>query len=202
MTKKAVRDLSPLLALVLLCGPATVRNLHAQATCTNATFSGRYVYSFSGFALQDAQGQPGQSFLSAVGSTVADGRGKLTLQKDTINTLGAAAARDYSQFVAGDSTYTVGSDCRGTINYTVALSPDQRLRVETPFVLSNGGSEGWFMQSTPPTAVISGFFRRVDAGELAAIAALESKIDDLVQRVDAIKRLLDRVALAHSIIPR
>lgn len=191
MRKKALRDFSPFLALVPLLWLATASKMFAQGECTNATFKGRYVYSLSGFLLQDPQGQPGQFFLSAVGGSLADGQGRITTQKDTVNTLGLVAPRDYSQFVVGDISYTVGPDCRGTISYTVALGPGQRLQVETPFVLANGGAEGWFMQSSPSTAVISGFFKRVDAGDLAAVAALGAKIDALAAEVAFIRRLLE-----------
>jgi hypothetical protein len=115
---------------------ATVR---AQTGCTVSNLQGNYAYNTSG-----TYGMPqGLGFFAAVGRLTFNGDGTFA-GLDTASNNGQVQRNR-----ATSGMYTVGADCRGTLNYT---APSQSFG---DFIISSGGQTLSVIQADAST-VISG----------------------------------------------
>jgi hypothetical protein len=122
--------------------PATI----SQSTCTNATISGTYGYSFTGseFVGPDGTPQPGGTRIEvvAVGSITYDGQGGFT-GSDNISVNGNVRPRSYT------GTYSVQPNCTAT---STIDSPGGA--IHTSFVINNGGNNLLIIVTDPGTALL------------------------------------------------
>jgi len=123
-------------AAMLVVVPTHTRNpftVHAASGCTNASLSGNYGFTFSGFQLQNGQSVP---FYGA-GLAIADGEGNF-VSTFAFSQNGAMPGHRY--VVSTDSpytaTYTVNSDCTGLVTATPGSGGDN-----FAFVIVSGGAE-------------------------------------------------------------
>lgn len=90
------------------------------ATSPNSILSGKYAFSFTGTATNT--GAP----LFLAGSFTADGAGNITTGVEDINQIGLAPLRGLS--ISG--TYSIGSDGRGTLNFTGGATQTFKIAIE------------------------------------------------------------------------
>jgi hypothetical protein len=95
--------------------------VHAERGCSNATLSGNYGFTFSGFQLQDFNGKSGRKSTPFYGAGLAtfDGTGNMaTVFSGSEN--GSLPGNQYVLILdsPGNFTYTVNSDC--TVSLTAA----------------------------------------------------------------------------------
>jgi hypothetical protein len=90
------------------------------ATGPNSVLSGKYAFSFTGTATNN--GDP----LFLAGSFTADGNGNLTAGVEDINQLGTTVTKA----AAFTGTYTIGTDGRGTLNFTGSVTQTFKIVVE------------------------------------------------------------------------
>jgi hypothetical protein len=122
-------------ALILL---AVVTPGNAQDTCTKASIAGRYGFTISG-AVVNSDG----SFYSVAesGTVTADGNGKLT-GTDTNSQGGQIQSQTFT------GTYTVNSDCTGTVSTADSAGPSH-----FNIVIVDNGQEILFIESDAGVAV-------------------------------------------------
>ncbi len=121
----------PLLALALLAPAKT------QGECSNATLKGSYGFTLSGFLL-DHPGVPllgGTLAFAESGVRTFDGAGNFS----DSHTVASLAGTIFQPAATG--TYSVNSDCTGSMNVGTSLTED--------FTIVNGGQEVEFIVSTP-----------------------------------------------------
>ena len=140
------RIVSVLLALILLAAlvivAATskhgVRAVYAQSGCSVATLSGSYAVSQSGFTPKKLNGN--QLPVADVGVFTFDGAGNTSLTyTDVFNGV-------ISTGLTGTGTYTVSSDCTGSITLTTGNAAGAAANI----VIIGGGAE-WFGINTGPS---------------------------------------------------
>lgn len=161
--------LSCTVAVVLLGLPRGSSSLTKEADaprCSGATLKGLYGTGWLGSTLFDRSGSPGHFPASSVGIARLDGKGRITVLRDSLNDNGQVFERD---FVAGIITFTdqqgqrqtiqlpplnfeykVAPDCRGTV---IISALDGTVLIEVPFVAVNGGREVLFHQTIAPQGV-------------------------------------------------
>ena len=104
------------------------RVVHAQSGCSVANLTGGYGYSLSGYYFDSAGNT---NYFSAAGIFTADGNG---------NTTGKESDSFSGQILQGDplaGTYTVNSDCTGTLTTNSMTSGSANY----DFVFTNGRSQ-------------------------------------------------------------
>jgi hypothetical protein len=108
----------------------------AQVACSVATLNGGYAFTLSGF-LQEHAGQPvgGNLAFAESGVRTFDGDGHFT----DSHTSAAVAGTVFHSNNSG--TYTVDSDCTGTMTLQSGLTED--------FSIADGGKEIQFIVTTP-----------------------------------------------------
>lgn len=123
-------------AALLVLAPISKRSafaVHARSGCTNASLSGDYGLTFSGFQLQSGTSVP---FYGA-GSAASDGVGNFAATFAASEN-GALPGNRYiaSTNNAYTATYTVNSNCTGLLTATPGSGGDN-----FAFVIVNGGAE-------------------------------------------------------------
>lgn len=132
-----------------------VRQVHADETsaCSDQTLVGRYAFTGQGF-FTNSNTLPALTGAFApaadVGVFISDGQGKLS-GSDTVSDGGQIIPRTFA------GTYTVASDCRGTVD----LLFNSGLAVELALVLDGRGQEVRALQTNPPGAVFTVVARSV-----------------------------------------
>lgn len=188
--------LAVLTLLLSLSIPALGQNGDAVHTCSDADFVGRYAFQGSGFVMTADPPAP----TSVAGALVADGAGRIVWWKDWLtlpgaqgpvkrvipNDLVAAAAAADSALV-----YTVEADCRMSISGTVA-GPNGPLDLNLLGGLADGGAEA-FLQSGSPVFIGAWTAKRASSSTAAG--------ENNSEKADAIKALLDRMAVRLSVLP-
>ena len=105
------------LALLVLAPAAkkaipSISVVHAQSGCTDATLTGNYGFSDSGFVSNNRTGSGNEVPLSAVGVLTFDGAGNASISY-TVADNGTILTN-----VTGSGTYAVDSGCAGSISFT------------------------------------------------------------------------------------
>ncbi len=198
--RKAFRICTPALAVGLLLAAApSLLAQNGEEPCSDAMFKGRYAYATDGTVLVDAV-FAGPGPFAVVGFLYADGQGHITMMQDHFTGIQGAGPlsqttpRDLVASSVSGVWYTVNPDCTGTITQLFQL-PDRQEPVEAPFVLANGGREGWaIQQAAPPWLIGLATFKRVDS-------ELDEKVDALSRELARIKTLLHHMARRLGIIP-
>ena len=90
------------------------------ATTPNAVLNGKYAFSFSGTATNT--GAP----IVLAGSFTADGAGNITTGIEDVNQIGLVSPKGAS--ISG--TYSIGSDGRGTLNFTGGVTQTFKIAIE------------------------------------------------------------------------
>ena len=116
-------------AMVVAMATPTLTN--AQATCSEATLEGRYLFAYDGYEIRRHRNIP----FSQAGYEVYDGNGRVTGVFS--GNFGGKLQRN-TRF---RGTYTVTSDCRSTVRYTDGTRYDQ--------YISPDGSRVDFVQTKP-----------------------------------------------------
>jgi ABC-type Fe3+-siderophore transport system permease subunit len=118
---KRIRIFSVLLALAVLAALAivtttlrhTVRAVYASNGCTDATLTGNYAFNFTGFTTPVFPNVEGQEVpIAAVGVFTFDGAGNFS------TSFTSALNGDISTGNTASGTYTVNSNCTGSIAWT------------------------------------------------------------------------------------
>ena len=136
-TLTALLAAASLLTLLALAPAAkdvipSVPVVHAQSGCDDATLTGNYGFTDSGFfASKSRAGSGNEVPLSAVGVVTFDGAGDASVSY-TVAGNGAITAN-----VTGSGSYAVGSDCTGSISFTTGAAAGITYNVVTV----NGGTE-------------------------------------------------------------
>jgi len=182
--------------LMSLSIPALGQNGIAVHTCSDADFVGRYAFQGTGFDMRGDSPAP----TTVAGALVADGAGRIVFWKDWLtlsgvdgpvkrvipNDLVAAAAA-----VGSEMVYKVEADCRMSISGTVA-NPTGSIDLNLLGGLADGGSEA-LLQSGSRVFIGAWTAKRADSSAAAAEAGS--------MQADAIKELLDRMAVRLSVLP-
>jgi hypothetical protein len=113
----------------------------AQAGCTVASLQGSFGYSFSG----NFQG----TSVAGVGLVTYDGSGHLT-GADTVSIRGVITP---VRPIKG--TYSVNSYCAGTMRWVTSEGT-----ADLNFVMSAGGTQLYFIQTTPGSSVVGAATKR------------------------------------------
>ena len=186
------------LGYLALAAPLAASTILSAADCSNLSFQGRYGFQILGYDLADASGNPGLFPAGSTGVLIADGKGRVTSATDTINENGIVQERDFinggikvttpagEQFIPtppADFSYAVQTDCRGIARIAI----QGQTLFEFPFVVVDAGREILVSQSAPLAQIGIGRLVRTD--------------DTSADRLAAMKRLLDRVALKVGILP-
>jgi hypothetical protein len=122
------RIVNVLFALAVLI--ATASTGHAQNACSNATLSANYAFTDSGFAAPHPTVRGPEVPIVVVGVLRFDGAGNASLSF----TLAINGGISPSQSDTG--TYTVNSDCTGSISFTAGDAP-----IDFNIVIIGGGTE-------------------------------------------------------------
>ncbi len=142
---KRIRIVSALLASAVLAALVivtttskhAVRAVYAQSGCTNATLTGSYGFTYTGQILLGAKGPVNERF-DAVGQATADGAGNFSANfTGSVNGV-ITTNNPYT------ATYTVNSDCTGSLTATPGSSGDN-----FNFVIVSGGAEVMAIDLTP-----------------------------------------------------
>jgi hypothetical protein len=126
-----------LLALVLLGSAASARAQNDEGPCSDRTLQGKYGFSIEGMILSipGAPALPAPLLLRAVAVTTFDGHGGLT-QVDHYVVAGVPPAVPW---LASTGTYSVNSNCTGTLTLNVPNNPLSPFRLY--FVVTKQGQE-------------------------------------------------------------
>jgi hypothetical protein len=144
------RTLSLLLTLavsaaLLVLGPMSKHNqfsVQAQSGCSNATLSGNYAFLAPGFFIP--HGNANEVPFAAEGVVAFDGIGSVSSSGDT-----AVGGGVISTQQSGTGTYTVKSDCTGSISFTAGNAAGLNLNL----AIIGGGSELFAIYATPSFTV-------------------------------------------------
>ena len=149
------RILSAFLALVVsaaLVVVATSRKhsvtaVHAQGGCSNATLTGNYAFIYSGAFSPSGRGK--NTFGdAAVGVLIFDGAGNLSLTYTDVSN-----GKVISTSVPDTGTYTVNSDCTGSVSFTSGDAAGITLNM----VIISGGTEVFSINTTPLVILTADF---------------------------------------------
>ncbi len=120
--------------LTLATAAALVPAVHAQ--CTNASLTGNYGLTFSGF--NNDKGKKGNEVpFAGVGLGTFDGAGNVSASF-TFSDYGVIGTSPYT------GTYTVNSDCTGTVTATPGSG-----NANLSFVIVSGGAEVFAVNTLP-----------------------------------------------------
>jgi len=117
---KRIRIVSALFALAVLAALAIVtttpkhgvRAVYASSGCTDATLTGNYVFTLSGFTTRNAPPEGQELPITAVGVFAFDGAGNISARY-TVNFNGKAPTGQTSS-----GSYAVNSDCSASFSFT------------------------------------------------------------------------------------
>ncbi len=150
-------------AVVLLFGLAAAPNLTAQEEagpgCSNTLLKGWYGGGMKGYEVQAPTGDVGNFPTSGVIAFHADGEGTITEFRRVSTIHGpdpigfVALPGNFADTAASAMQYTVGPNCIGRMSWIDTVQGPIRL----PFVLVNGGREGWTVRSAPPGVILITF---------------------------------------------
>jgi hypothetical protein len=126
--------------LTLAAAAALVPAVHAQ--CTNATLTGNYAFSQTGFISNSQKGNPLP--IAVVGVLTFDGAGNVSA---TYTDMSPGVPGGYKTPIQGTGlgTYTVNSDCTGSAAFTSGDAAGITLNL----VIISGGTEVFGINSTP-----------------------------------------------------
>ena len=130
----------------------TVRAVYAGGGCSVATLSGAYAFSQAGFTTKNTMGGNPLPFAD-VGVSTFDGAGNLSVTFTDMSPGKPGGYRAAVQGLTGSGTYTVNSDCTGSISGT---SGDV-VGITYDFVIIGGGTEVFGINTTPFTIVTADF---------------------------------------------
>jgi hypothetical protein len=144
------RIVSALLALAVLAALAiiaatskhSVRAVYAQSGCSAATLNGNYAIYQSGFTPKNLKGNPDP--VADVGVVTFDGTGNFSLvYSEAFNGV-------ISTGLTGAGTYTVNSDCSGSISLTSGSAAGATVNL----AIIGGGREWFGLNTTPSVTAI------------------------------------------------
>ena len=153
------RMITPLLAIAVLAALAVLAPsakhrftalpvVHAQSGCSNATLSGNYGLTFSGFQLQDYNGKTGRTSAAFYGAGLgtADGAGNFAAVLSGSEN-GSLPGHRYTLITNSPytATYAVNSDCTVSFTATAGSGGDSFVGV-----IVSGGSEVLATDITAP----------------------------------------------------
>jgi hypothetical protein len=119
------------LAVVTTTSKHTVRALYAQSGCSVATLTGNYAVSGTGFTTPRSPEKGHEDPIAAVGVLAFDGAGNISFSY-TFAFLGVIYTNQ-----TGSGTYTLNSDCTGSISFTTGDAAGATFNV----VIIGGGAE-------------------------------------------------------------
>jgi|SRR5215471_18791937 len=145
------RIFSALLASAVLVALVTVtttskhgvRAVYARSGCTDATLTGNYAFSQPGFTTPNKSVKGNEDPAAAVGVFAFDGAGNIS-SSYTVAFKGVISAGQ-----TGSGTYTVNSDCTGSISFTAGDAAGFTLNT----VIVGGGIEIFGIATTPSYTV-------------------------------------------------
>ena len=145
---KRVRILSALLTLAVLAALAIVtttskhgvRAVYASTGCTDATLTGNYAFSQSGFTTKNTMGSPLPA--AAMGVFTLDGAGNFSV---TYTDMSPGKPAYIPVQATSSGTYIVNSDCTGSISVTTG----QAAGLTYNTVIMGGGTEMFAIGTTP-----------------------------------------------------
>jgi hypothetical protein len=109
--------------------------VHAQAGCSNATLTGNYGFNNPGFTTPDHSVKGAEVPFASVGVLAFDGAGGISANYTL------ALRGGISPGQSGTGTYTVNSDCTGSISFPTI--------VDFNIVVIGGGTEVFGIETTP-----------------------------------------------------
>jgi hypothetical protein len=138
------------LVIVTTTSKHTVRRVYAESGCSHATLTGKYAFSQPGFVTTAEKGSPLP--IAVVGVSTFDGVGNVSA---TFTDMSPGQPGGYRTPIQGNGsgTYTVNSDCTGSISFTsgdIAGSTDN-------IVIIGGGTEVFGINTTPLVIATSDF---------------------------------------------
>jgi hypothetical protein len=134
--------------LTLAAAAALVPAVHAQ--CTNATLTGNYAFSQTGFISNAQKGNPLPA--ANVGVSTFDGAGNVSA---TYTDMSPGKPGGYGTPIqgTGSGTYTVNSDCTGSASFTSGDAAGITLNM----VIISGGTEVFSINTTPLVILTADF---------------------------------------------
>jgi len=132
-------------AVLLVLGPMSKHNqfsVHAQSGCSNATLGGNYAFLAPGFLIP--HGKANEVPFAVEGVVAFDGAGNVFTSGDTVVSGGVISTQQN-----GTGTYTVNSDCTGSISFTAGNAAGLNLNL----AIIGGGSELFAIYATPSFTV-------------------------------------------------
>jgi hypothetical protein len=134
--------------LTLAAAAALVPAVHAQ--CTNATLTGKYAFSQTGFISNSQKGSPLPA--AVVGVSTFDGAGNVSA---TYTDMSPGKPGGYGTPIqgTGSGTYTVNSDCTGSVSFTSGDAAGITLNM----VIISGGTEVFSINTTPLVILTADF---------------------------------------------
>jgi len=153
---KRTRIRSALLALAVLAALAivtatskhTLGRVYAQGGCSLATLTGNYAFSQPGFTPRNSKGIPLP--IAVVGVSTFDGAGNVSA---TFTDMSPGKPTYIPTQGTGSGTYTVNSDCTGSVSFTSGDAAGQTLNL----VIIGGGTEAFGVNTTPFVIATSDF---------------------------------------------
>ena len=141
------RIVSALLALVVLAALVilattskhTVSAVYASSGCSNATLTGNYAFNYTGFTTPHSPVTGNEDPIAVVGVFALDGNGNASISS-TLAFLGAIHPNQ-----TGSGTYTVNSDCTGSMSFTTGDVAGVTLNT----VVIGGGTEIFGIDTRP-----------------------------------------------------
>jgi len=145
---KRIRIASALLAVAVLAALAIltttskhiVRAVYASSGCTDATLTGNYAFSQSGFTTKNTMGSPLPA--AAMGVFTLDGAGNFSV---TYTDMSPGKPAYIPVQATSSGTYIVNSDCTGSISVTTG----QAAGLTYNTVIMGGGTEMFAIGTTP-----------------------------------------------------
>jgi hypothetical protein len=131
------------LAIVITTSKYAVRPVYAQSGCSLATLTGNYAFSQPGFTPKNSNGNPLP--FATVGVFTFDGAGNFSA---TYTDMSPGKPGGYSTPLQGQTasgTYTVNSDCTGSISITGGDAAG----ITANLVIIGGGTEVFGINTTP-----------------------------------------------------
>jgi len=134
---------STTLVFVATSSKHSVKSVHAQGGCSVATLTGNYAFSAPGFSTVSKSVKGNEVPIAAVGVFALDGAGNVS----TSYTL--AFRGIITPGLTGTGTYTVNSDCTGSISFTGGDAAGLNFNM----VIIGGGAEIFGILASPTSTV-------------------------------------------------
>src|SRR5215469_4274734 len=132
------------LAFVATTSKHTVRGVYAQSGCSDATLNAKYASSQSGFEAKNTMGLNPLPF-ATMGVSTFDGAGNFSVTFTDMSPGKPGGYRAALHGATGSGTYTVNSDCTGSISVTSGDVAGVTLDI----VIIGGGTEVFGINTTP-----------------------------------------------------